>query len=183
MPNPLPCLSQACKQPVTRPALWVTESRHELWATMSKSGSRFTRMASTIHGKMTSGLLSSTDVPPADMEIPPLTLPLSAHPPVQLTSNRAGRKHNLVTHFPKDPICEVCRRTKVTRAPCRRHLDDRANGILIAERFGDMTTTDHTVLNEEQESRMHHSYDLVVQDLATQWIQSEQRKTKSAQET
>ena len=32
-------------------------------------------------------------------------------------------KHILFTHFPKDPTCEVCRRTKVTRASCRRYLD------------------------------------------------------------
>ena len=30
-----PWLSQACKQPITRPELRVTGSRHELWATMT----------------------------------------------------------------------------------------------------------------------------------------------------
>ena len=29
-------------------------------------------------------------------------------------------KHNVHTHFPKDRNCEICRRTKITRAPCRR---------------------------------------------------------------
>ena len=29
-------------------------------------------------------------------------------------------KHNVHTHFPKDRNCEICKRTKVTRAPCRR---------------------------------------------------------------
>ena len=29
-------------------------------------------------------------------------------------------KHNVHTHFPKDRNCEICKRTKITRAPCRR---------------------------------------------------------------
>ena len=28
-------------------------------------------------------------------------------------------KHNVHTHFPKDRNCEICKRTKITRAPCR----------------------------------------------------------------
>ena len=34
-----------------------------------------------------------------------------------------------------------------------------------------MITTDHKVLNEEKESRLRHRYAVVVQDLATHWIQ------------
>ena len=29
-------------------------------------------------------------------------------------------KHSVHTHFPKDRNCEICKRTKITRAPCRR---------------------------------------------------------------
>ena len=29
-------------------------------------------------------------------------------------------KHSVCTHFPKDRNCEICQRTKITRAPCRR---------------------------------------------------------------
>ena len=29
-------------------------------------------------------------------------------------------KHNVHTHFPKDRNCEICKRTKITNAPCRR---------------------------------------------------------------
>ena len=31
-------------------------------------------------------------------------------------------KHNVYTHFPKDRNCEICQRTKITRAPCRRRI-------------------------------------------------------------
>ena len=60
---------------------------------------------------------------------------------------------------------------------------DKADRILIAENVGDMTTADHKVLVEEQESRLHHMHAVFVQDLATRWIQSYPCKTTSAQET
>ena len=88
--------------------------------------------------------------------------------------------HSLI--FLIGPNCEVCRRPKVTRAPCKRNPDDRADRIKIAERFGDMIAADHKVLDEEQESRLHHKCGVVAQDLATQWIQSNPWKTKSAEE-
>ena len=47
-----------------------------------------------------------------------------------------------------------------------------------------MIIADHKVLlNEDQESRLHHLYAAAVQDLATQWIQSYPCTIKSAQET
>ena len=49
--------------------------------------------------------------------------------------------------------------------------------------FGDLKTADHKVLNEGSESRNNHRYAVVVQDLATQWIQSYPCKNKNSQET
>ena len=31
-------------------------------------------------------------------------------------------KHSVYTHFPEDRNCEICQRTKITRAPCRRRI-------------------------------------------------------------
>ena len=31
-------------------------------------------------------------------------------------------RHSVYTHFPKDRTCEICQRTKITRAPCRRRI-------------------------------------------------------------
>ena len=28
-------------------------------------------------------------------------------------------KHSVKTHFPEDRHCDICQRTKITRAPCR----------------------------------------------------------------
>ena len=89
-------------------------------------------------------------------------------------------KHSVYTHFPKDPNCDICLKTKITRASCRR----RAGAVVPrAEHFGDLITADHKDLSEESESRSNHRYAVVVQDLATQWLQSYPCKTKTSQET
>ena len=89
-------------------------------------------------------------------------------------------KHSVETYFPKDRNCGICQRTKITRAPCRRR---NGGAVLCAENFGDLITADHKVLSENCESRNNHRYAVVVQDLATQWIQSYPCKTKTSQET
>ena len=78
-------------------------------------------------------------------------------------------KHSVYTHFPKDRHCEICKRTKITRAPCRRR---NGEAVPRAAKFGDLITADHTVLSDNCESRNNHRYAVVVQDLATQWIQA-----------
>ena len=89
-------------------------------------------------------------------------------------------KHSVYTHFPKGPNCEICKRTKITRAPCRRR---NGEAVPRAKNFGDLITADHKVLSDNCESRNNHRYADVVQDLATQWIQAYPCKTKTSQET
>ena len=64
-------------------------------------------------------------------------------------------KHSVYIHFPKDRNCEICKRTKITRAPCRR-----CNGGAVprAVNFGDLITADHKVLSDNCESRNNHRY-------------------------
>ena len=71
-------------------------------------------------------------------------------------------KHNVHTHFPKDRNCEICKRTKITRAPCRRR---KGEAVPRADNFGDLITADHKVLSDNCESRNNHRYAVVVQDL------------------
>ena len=59
---------------------------------------------------------------------------------------RARSKHSVFTHFPKDPNCDICLWTKITRASCR------------AEIFGDLIIADHKVLSDGCESRNNHRY-------------------------
>ena len=89
-------------------------------------------------------------------------------------------KHSVYTHFHKDRNCEICKRTKITRDPCRRR---NGEAVPRAEKKGDLITADHKVLSDNCESRDNHRYAVVVQDLATQWIQAYPCKTKTSQET
>ena len=88
-------------------------------------------------------------------------------------------KHSVETHFPKDRNCEICQRTKITRGPCRRR---NGGAVLRAENFDDLITADHKIVSEGCESRNNHRYAIMVQDLATQWIQSYPCKKKTSQE-
>ena len=54
-------------------------------------------------------------------------------------------KHSVYTHVPKDRNCEICKRTKITRAPCRRR---NGGAVPRAENFGDLMTADHKVVSE-----------------------------------
>ena len=65
----------------------------------------------------------------------------------------------------KTEIARICKRTKITRAPCRRR---NGEAVPRAVNFGDLITADHKVLSDNCESRNNHRYAVVVQDLATQ---------------
>ena len=72
----------------------------------------------------------------------------SSHEPfLEPTPTRSADlgKHIVYTHFPKDRNCEICQRTKITRAPCRRRI---GGAVLRAENFGKLITADHKVLSE-----------------------------------
>ena len=68
----------------------------------------------------------------------------------------------------------IFRKTRIVkyadaRKPGKKNPDDRTDRK-NAGRFGDMITADNNVLNAEQESWLHHSNAVVVQDLATSQI-------------
>ena len=67
-------------------------------------------------------------------------------------------KHSISTHFSKDRNCEICQRTKITRAPCRRRI---GRVVARADNFVDLITADHKVLSEGCESRNNHRYAVV----------------------
>ena len=58
-------------------------------------------------------------------------------------------KHSVYTRFPQDRNCEVCQRTKMSRAPCRRR---NGGAVLRAENFGDLITADHKVVGVNLET-------------------------------
>ena len=70
------------------------------------------------------------------------------------TSHESGIKRSTVLLLSsRKRNCEVCLRTMMTRALCRRR---NGKAVLRGERFGDWMTADHKVLNEEGESRNNH---------------------------
>ena len=71
-------------------------------------------------------------------------------------------KHSVYTHFRRDGDCEIWKRTKITRAPCRRR---NGEAVLRAAHFGDLTTADHKVLSDNWESLNNHRYAVVVHDI------------------
>ena len=62
-------------------------------------------------------------------------------------------KHSVYNHFPKDRKCEICQRTRITRAPCRRRI---GSVVPRTENFSDLITADHKVLGEGCESRNNY---------------------------
>ena len=66
----------------------------------------------------------------------------SREPSLEATLTRSADlgKHSVYTHFRKDRNCEICQRTKITRAPCRRRI---GGAVPRAENFGDLIKADH----------------------------------------
>ena len=89
-------------------------------------------------------------------------------------------KHSVYTNFPKGRNCEICKRTKITRGPVQK---TQWRSRTSCRQFGDLITADHKVLSDNWESRNNHRYAVVVQDLATRWIQAYPCKNKTSQET
>ena len=67
-------------------------------------------------------------------------------------------KHSVYSHFLKDRNCEICQRTKITRAPCSRRI---GGAVLRAENCGDLIDViiaDNKFFSEGCESRNNHRY-------------------------
>ena len=60
--------------------------------------------------------------------------------------------HNVLTHYPKDPNCKVCKMTQTTRARCKIKIKHkkRVDVIASSSKFGDLIATDHQILSVEK---------------------------------
>ena len=67
---------------------------------------------------------------------------------------------------------EIERSVRGPRLQGHRAEDAMAEQYVVQKIFGDLITADHKVLIDNCESRNNHRYAVVVQDLATQWIQA-----------
>ena len=89
------------------------------------------------------------------------------------------RKHCIETHFPKDRNCEVCLRTKTTRAPCRRRTGE---ALLCAEKFGHLMTADHKLSTRDLDQEAITGA-LSWYKISTHWIRTYPFKIKTSNET
>ena len=78
---------------------------------------------------------------------------------------------------------EIARSARGLKLQGPRAGDAMVKPYLVLKFFGDLITADHKVLSDNCESRNNHRYAVVVQDLATQWIQAYPCKTKTSQDT
>ena len=78
---------------------------------------------------------------------------------------------------------EIARSVKGPKSQGPHAEDAIVELYLVLNNFGDLITADYKVLSDNCESRNNHRYAVVVQDLATQWIQAYPCKTKTSQET
>ena len=78
---------------------------------------------------------------------------------------------------------EIARSVRGPKLQGLRAEDALAEPYLVQKNIGDLITADHKVLCESCESRNNNRYAIVVQDLATQWIQSYPCRAKTSQET
>ena len=89
-------------------------------------------------------------------------------------------KRSIYTHFPKDRNCDVCKKTKTTRAPCRKRT---GTAMLQAENVGVLITAITKFLLKDV------NLETIIDTLswykifAAQWIQAYPCKTKTSQET
>ena len=86
-------------------------------------------------------------------------------------------------HFPTYPNCEVCRMAQTSRFKCKNKPLNRADEIPLLSTFGKFGTTDHNILNLDDESRNDDGNVLIVPDGYLCWSQCYPTKSKDAQET
>ena len=117
--------SQACKQPNSKPKFWTIGSRHKLttnnvWKHNYQNGFNHSRKDRQTYLRLT-----------WPYRLEQFLLPRI----LQQNLVRSELEESTIDSrvFPKTPNCFACRRTKVTRAPCRRPPDDRSDRLDSAE--------------------------------------------------
>ena len=72
--------------------------------------------------------------------------------------------YNVFSHHPKDPTCEVCKKTKTTRT--RRRIEPKkfVDGNALSTKCGYLITANHKIQNVENESKCGLRNAVIVQD-------------------
>ena len=81
-----------------------------------------------------------------------------------------GAKHNIFTHFPKDPNCPICNETKIQRARCAEKTAHEPEDLPEPKQFGDALTADHATVNEDDGERDRDKVTMVILDKFSKWL-------------
>ena len=73
------------------------------------------------------------------------TLTSKLHENMSIIGSHPKGSHNLFTHYPKDPNCDVYRRTKSSRVRCHTKSKKRLSDIEQSANFGDLISTEHKI--------------------------------------
>ena len=76
-------------------------------------------------------------------------------------------EHNVFTHFPYDPTCEVCRSCRTHKAYCSQKCEPAPDALPEPKEFGDAITADHKILNDDTASSEGDKAACIIQDRAT----------------
>ena len=158
---------------------WILDSQRKPWA-RTRSGGHHVGSVATIHRRIRKKRDSSSSTPivrcgpkhevveeqSLDEKLPSVAthagrniLAKDTKSKKSIIGSQPRENHNVFTHYPKDPNCEVCKKTEKTRAKCRIKPKKRVDGIARSTKFGELNTADHKILNVEDESRCGHKYD------------------------
>jgi DNA (cytosine-5)-methyltransferase 1 len=101
----------------------------------------------------------------------------------KVVMSKTSCTHNIFTHFPKDPDCDICKENKPMKAPSRSKDERECDALPEPVVFGDSGTLDHKIINEDDKSKSEDRAVCVILDRATYWLQAYADKHKSAEAT
>ena len=103
-------------------------------------------------------------------------------------SNPTISKQHMLTHFPKDPECEICNGCRTRRKDTRKtraDSEDVSHAWIEPKKFGDLLTADHKIIGERtasNSSKDNNRVALVIQDFYTRYIDAYPAPSRDADE-
>ena len=94
----------------------------------------------------------------------------------------------MMTHFPKDPDCDICNRCRTRRVDSRKtrsDAEDIDHAWIEPKAFGDLLTADYKIIGEKNPDNESKDYDrvaLIILDFYTRYIDAFPGKTRTAEE-
>ena len=130
------------------------------------------------------GVADFPDDPPPE-PAPSAPPPGGSDPPhdtkgIEALKKEAKSIHHLMTHIPKNPYCEVCKRAKMYKPPSYKV---GGTPTIEAKSFGDHITADHVIIRRDKDTEIEESrLALVIKDVKTAFMYAYPSDLKSEEE-